>query len=617
MPNDFRARLTDPTPILADGAMGTMINRSGTALDACYEHLNVKQPALILDIHREYINAGVEMIETNTFAANRLKLAHFGQAEQVEVINRAGLQLARQAADASADRTVYVAGSIGPTGERLTPYGKLSKTEAASVFEEQAALLANGVDVILLESFDDHHELLLAIETVRGLAPDVPIMAQMRFSQDNRTSLGYQLAQVVTLMDEVQVDVFGVNCGGGPSHALGLVKQIQGLGGHKHVSVMPNAGYPELVHGRVMYPATPDYFGQFADTARGLGAVVIGGCCGSTPAHIQQMRDALAALPVTVPNVAIEAGKEQDATPMIVFPGTPLEQKLKRGEFVFTVEMAPKRGTNVRDLVTAAEMLLDAGADAIDVADNPTGKMKMSPWALAHILQLEVQIDTILHFPTRGRNLLRIQSDLLASHALALKNLFITMGDPTHSGEYPEAWNDFDITPSGLMKLVKHQMNEGSDKAGNRLGEPTTFFVGCALNMAAPNAEKEIKLLDKKVAAGADFALAQVAFDPGVVVNFKQHYEQYTGRAFPIPIVLGVIPLYSYKNAMYLHNEVYGIDIPGLVFDRIKGTDDAPREGIAIAAELVEALRGVVDGAYIIPPFSRYDIAAELISRVR
>jgi methionine synthase / methylenetetrahydrofolate reductase(NADPH) len=612
----FRERLQQNKPILSDGAMGTMLSDNSIVPTSCFEALNISQPYVVQAVHRAYIEAGAELIETNTFGANVYKLGNCEMAAEVIDINCAGVAIAKQVAAEFPDRQIYVAGSVGPLGVRLRPYGRVRVRDALAAFRQQVeALLSCGIDALILETFSDHNELLLAVEASREIAPEIPLIAQMRFSGDDRTLLGFRASQITKKLQEAGVDVIGINCSGGPSQNLRILKQIRAAAPDYPLSIMPNAGFPELINERMMYPASADYFADYATRAVGLGARIVGGCCGTTADHIAAMQDAL----VKTPAPATVMGNGASITiqsPDDEHELTGLARKLKDGKFVITVEMSPHRSFNTHQATNSARLLMDAGADTIDVADNPTARMCMSPWALCHILQMELEIESILHFPTRGRNILRIQSDLLASYALGLRNLFITMGDPTRIGDYPEAMDDYDIVPSGLIRLISQQMNTGVDQAGHSIGEPTSFTVGCALNMGAKDIDREIRVLTKKLDAGADFALSQTVFDPRAVETFQARYREVTGKVFDLPVLIGIIPLYSIRNALFLHNEIPGINIPQPLLKRMENAEDPPAEGVRIAAEIVSSLKGLGQGVYIIPPFYKYDLAAELIDKI-
>lgn len=620
----FLERLSSSRPILADGAMGTQLHRSGAPIHSAFDALNLNEPETVAAIHRAYIQAGAEMIETNTWGANRLKLSQYGYGDQVEAINRAGVEILKKVLIALGhEDTVYIAGSVGPLGVRLRPYGKLSAEEARGYFAEQITALAEaGVDVLLFETFADHSELLEALAAARQVAPGLPVICQTSFAADDRTLSGHTPAKVAYDLYKAGADVIGVNCAGGPSQISGVLQAMRQSVPGARLSAMPNAGFPEAVDGRVMYPATADYFGDYALTFQAIGASIVGGCCGTTPDHIAAMRRALD-----------EAANHQRPLPVITFPEvtgdeaeapeehpTDLMNRLLDGKFTVTVEMRPPRGYTIDKLVRHARLLRDAGADVLDVADTPAAQMRMSPWAVAHVIQEQVGVETVLHFPTRGRNLLRIQGDLLASHAMGLRNLFVTMGDPTKIGDYPDAMDNYDIVPSKLIALIKQGLNHGRDQAGNSIGRATAFTVGCALNMFADDIDHEIKTLGNKLAAGADFALGQAVFEPWKIERFVKRYEELRGEAFHLPVLMGIMPLYGLKHATFLHNEVPGISIPETIMKRIEDAgEDAAHEGVKIAQELLHEIvrMGIVQGAYILPAFGKYELAAEVIDAVR
>lgn len=613
----FRERLAQNQPILGDGAMGTLLHqRSGLPTSACFDELNLSDPEIVRGVHRDYLAAGADIIETNTFSANRFKLAEHGLEHKLREINAAGIRLAQQAVAASGRENVYVAGSVGPLGVRLKPYGRINKEEAHDAFAEQvSALVEAGADVIIFETFPDHHELLIAVAAAKTVAQETPIIAQTTFAPDNMTLLGYPPARVANELYSLGVDVLGVNCSGGPSQLAALLQAMHTAVPQARLSAMPNAGFPESVGGRVMYPATADYFGEYALTFKAIGAAVIGGCCGSTPAHIRAMRRALDDPSRALPEIHVEefSGEEKDNAPLR--PPTALMERLGTGQFTVTVEIAPPRSFSLDKLLRSARLLRDAGANMLNIADTPAARMRMSPWAVCHVMQTQLGMETVLHFPTRGRNLLRIQGDLLAAHALDLRNLFVTMGDPTKIGDYPDAMDNYDIVPSKLIELIKQKMNNGEDMAGNSIGKPTNFTVGCALNMGADDLDHEIKVLGNKLAAGSDFALGQAVFEPHKIDAFHNRYQELHGEALKLPVLLSIMPLFSLKQAQFLHNEVPGISIPEHLFKRMEDAGEAAAaEGVKIAQELVLATRDKVQGFYVIPAFGRYDLAAEVLS---
>ena len=615
----FRERLQTGIPLLGDGAMGTMLHEeSHTDIHACFDALNVDAPEMVVSVHKSYIEAGSDLIETNTFSANRIKLALSGRAQQAELYNRRAVELARQALAESEREDVYVVGSVGPLGVGIHPYGRISQEEARTVYHEQlSALIEAGVDAIQFETFSEHKELLLAIKVARQISAEIPIIAQTTYYREQVTYSGYPPARVANDLHKAGVDVIGVNCGSGPAGIADILRQMRHAIPEAVFSAMPNAGFPEVIGGRILYPATADYFADYATTFLSIGATIIGGCCGTTPSHIAAMRGALDNPPANLAEIQIRERKLEEDPVEQDLP-TELSERLEAGLFTVSVEMAPPRSYRTDKLLRSARLLRSAGTDFINVADTPAARMKMSAWAVAHLLQSQVGIETVLHFPTRGRNMLRVQGDLLASHALGLRNLFVVMGDPTRIGDYPDASDAFDIPPSKLIEVIKHGMNRGEDMAGNSIGKPTNFTVGCALNMAADDIDREIKVLNKKLASGADFALGQAIFEPERIQRFHERYEELEGKPFNLPVLMAVMPLFGLKQARFLHNEVPGIIIPDTIFERIADAgEDAPQEGVTIAQELVDQMAGLVQGAYIIPSFGKYELAAEVIAYIK
>ncbi|MCC6614415.1 MAG: bifunctional homocysteine S-methyltransferase/methylenetetrahydrofolate reductase [Anaerolineae bacterium] len=613
----FLSRIKDKKPILADGAMGTLLHARGVPMNAAFDELNITQPDLVLEVHRAYIKAGADLIETNTFGANRFKLAEQGLPKQVKEIVGAGVALARQAA-AEADHDVYVAGSVGPLGVSIQPYGRIKAEEARAAFAEQIGALAEGgVDVIVLETFTNLHEIQEALAAAREVAPDVPVVAEMTYMPDDRTIMGYLPGRVAHELKAAGADIIGVNCSGGPAQIARVLQAMHQAEPDCLFSAMPNAGLPENVNGRTMYPADGTYFADYALTFEALGANIVGGCCGTTPEHIAAMRTALDSGDHPLPQITfLEEAEEHDGE--YLSHQSELADKLMRGHFIVGVEMAPPRSHSLSALLTSAEMLREAGADVINVPDSPTARMRMSPWAVCNLIQTRIGLESILHFPTRGRNLLRIQGDLLGAHALGQRNLFVCMGDPTKIGDYPDAMDNYDISPSALIQLIKLRLNHGMDQAGNPIGQPTSFTIGCALNMGAQNPDKEIELLLRKINNGADFALSQPVFEPERTRRFLARYEEIRGEPLHLPIMMGVMPLYNLRHAQFLHNEIPGIDIPAAILKRMEDAGDyASEEGVHIASELIQQMRDVIHGTYIIPAFGKYDLAAQVIDAMR
>lgn len=598
--------------------MGTMLHSRGVSFERCFDELNLTQPAVVADIHRAYIDAGARLIVTNTFGANRYKLGRHGLDRRTGEINAAAVSLARRAVDASF-KPVWVAGDVGPLGVRLAPFGRVSPAQAYAAFREQIeALVEAGVDLVLIETISDLHEIAEAVRAAKDVGR-VPVAATMTFTQDDRTLLGDDPARAAVELSRLGAEIIGVNCSSGPAQLLRILGAMKRAVPDATLLVKPNAGWPEHVGERIMYPATPEYFGEYALAFADAGARIVGGCCGTTPAHIAAMNAALSADHArrpAYPHPAVAAADTEEPGASLDEP-TQLAQKLARQQFVVGVEMDPPKGTSAHKLLAGAHLMAEAGADVINVADSPMARMRMSAWAVCHLIQDRLKIESVLHFPTRGRNLLRVQGDLLASHALGVRNVFVVMGDPTSIGDYPDAMDNYDVVPSGLIKLIKHGFNTGLDHAGQDIGRPTSFFVGCAFNLGAPDPDREINTLRKKVAAGADFALTQPLYDVRLARDFLKRYEDRHGP-LQLPVLVGVLPLYGERHASFLHNEVPGISVPEALRNRMSAAgEDGPREGVEIAKELLMELRDVVQGAYLMPQFGRYDLAAEIIDAVR
>jgi methionine synthase I (cobalamin-dependent)/5,10-methylenetetrahydrofolate reductase len=613
----FLDRLTTGKPILSDGAMGTLLHQRGVSFEASFDLLNLQRPGLVADIHREYIDAGSEMIQTNTFGANCYKLAEHGLEEHVTEINSAAVELARRVVLASF-RDIFIAGDIGPLGVRLAPFGRVQPEQARLAFAEQAAALAGaGVDLFIIETMTDLYEVREAIHACRTIAPDLPIIASMTFTRDDRTLLGDSPTKVARQMAKLGADVIGVNCSGGPNQILRILKQMRQVVPEGRFSVMPNAGWPEQVGGRIKYPAAADYFRDYTLAFWENGASVIGGCCGTTPQHIQVIRQTLdsAPTPEHTNGLSLTSAETDDSREPLLQP-TILAEKLASGKFTIAVEMDPPRGLATQKLLAGASLLKEAGADVINVADSPMARMRMSPWAVCSLIQRRVEIETVLHFPTRGRNLLRVQGDLLAAHALGVRNVFVVMGDPTAIGDYPDAMDNYDLVPSGLIKLIKQNFNAGVDHAGTDIGQPTGFFCGCALNLHPQDPQAEIKNLRRKLNAGADFILTQPIYAVEPVDRFLDLYETEYGT-LSVPLLLGLLPLYNARHASFLHHEVPGVHIPeDILLHMEKAGENGPRTGVQIAIELTQALHRRIQGIYLMPAFSRYDLVAEIIEAV-
>jgi methionine synthase I (cobalamin-dependent)/5,10-methylenetetrahydrofolate reductase len=605
---------SSPRPFIGDGAMGTMLHQRGQGFQHCFDLLNLTQPSLVAEIHHEYIDAGAQIIQTNTFGANRFKLSKHELESRLLEINTAAVELARRVVLASFKK-IYIAGDIGPLGVRLAPFGRVQPEEARDVFREQiAALVKGGIDLLIIETMTDLYEIREAILAAREVDEHLPILASMTFTRDDRTLLGDSPEKVADKIKEAGADLIGVNCSGGPDQILRVLKAMRQAVPDGKFSAMPNAGWPEQVSGRIFYPATPEYFGDYAVSFWQAGARVIGGCCGTTPTHITQMRNAVDSAPVdTIVIQPVQVNGESEEYCDNCEQPTQLAQKLASGKFIFAVEMDPPRGLATQKLLAGASLLAESGADVIDVADSPMARMRMSPWAVCSLIQKTIGVETVLHFPTRGRNLLRVQGDLLAAHAIGVRNIFVIMGDPTAIGDYPNAADNFDLVPSGLIRLIKEGFNAGVDHSGSDIGQPTSFFVGCALNLNPSNPKQEARNLHRKLESGADFILTQPVFDAKPALEFLETFEKEYG-VFITPLLLGILPLHNFRHANFLHQEVPGVNIPAAIMNKMEHAGEkGPHIGAEIASALIQELRPRIQGVYLMPAFNRYDITAGII----
>jgi methionine synthase I (cobalamin-dependent)/5,10-methylenetetrahydrofolate reductase len=611
--NKFLDSISSGKPILADGAMGTLLHEKGCNFESCFDELNLTNPGIIAGIHKAYIDAGSQVILSNTFGANRFKLDRHGLKAKISEINAGGVDLARRVVSASF-KEVFIGGDVGPLGVRLAPFGRVQLKEARKAFKEQIDLLLNAqVDLLVIETVSDLYEIREAIFAARELTKDIPLVASMTFTRDDRTLLGDGPVKVARSLRDFGADVIGINCSGGPNQLIRILKEMRAALPDGKFWIKPNAGWPEQMGGRIFYPASADYFGDYALSFWKAGASVIGGCCGTTPVHIASMRAALDQNPtIEVNRIDVTLETTESDTSEAIEP-TRLAKKLAKGKFVFAVEMDPPRGLSTHKLLAGASLIAEAGADVIDVADSPMARMRMSPWAVCNLIQRKVKIETVLHFPTRGRNLLRVQGDLLAAHALDVRNVFVVMGDSTAIGDYPTAMDNYDLAPSGLVKLIKQGFNAGVDHAGSDIGQPTSFFVGTALNLEAPDMHRELNLIRRKIEGGADFVLTQPIYTTQPLEVFLSLYEKEFGH-FPLPILAGILPLVSSRHAAFLQQEVPGISIPEAMHDQMKvAGDNSAKKGIELATALIGELKNVAQGVYLMPAFNRFDYAAEII----
>ena len=609
MAQSFLERLQRP-PLLFDGAMGTeLYNRGNVPFDHSFDELNLSNPELVKGVHLDHIRAGAEVIETNTFGANRLRLSSYGLEEQVRDINLQGVAIAREASRLTGD-TVWVAGAIGPLGRALSPRGGVSLQQAREAFWEQVAFLhEGGPDLLIFETFGDLRELREAILAAREES-DLPIIAQLTLTADGKTPAGDTLLESVAALQELDIQALGLNCSIGPQPMLeAAAEMVQAA--HLPVSMQPNAGFPSYVDGRFIYLSSPDYFADYARQMVQAGVTIVGGCCGTTPRHIDAARHAIEGARRrrrAAPSAALRDQAAPPASPSL----SPTHLARRVGEkFLVTVEVDPPQGFEVSGILRRIQGLVTSGlVDTINVADNPLAQTRMSALATCLLVQTRLGIETILHLTTRHRNLVALHSELLGAHALGVRNVLAIRGDPPQIGDYPDATAVSDITSSGLVRLMK-SLNQGVTLTGKPVDQPTSFFVGCALNLNAEDQDQELRVLERKLRAGADFIMAQPIYDPQVV----QRWHQRLG-GFPIPLMLGVLPFRSHRHAEFLHNEVPGISIPKEVRERLRQASKPAEEGLQIAEELLQEVHPLVGGVYLMVPFGRYSVLLQLLRRM-
>ncbi len=616
-------RVLDPHEIvLFDGAMGTMLYAKGVFINQCYDELALRAPELVRDVHRAYVAAGAEVLETNTFGANRAKLASYGLEGQTAAINRRAAELAREAAaEANGGRhPVLVAGAVGPLGVRIEPYGPTAREEARALFAEQmAALREGGADLFILETFGDLLELEQAILAARQVDASVPVIAMTTVGEDLRTPFGAAPGDVARALDAWGADVIGLNCSVGPQTILEAIERM-GAETSRKLAAMPNAGMPREVGGRRIYMASAEYFATYARHLVQGGAKIVGGCCGTTPEHVRAMAQALrvertmaaqarrssAPAAVTAEHRATEPPKGVEPVPLA--ERSRLGRKLAEGTFVTTVEIVPPRGIDTTKLLADAGRLHAAGVDAINVPDGPRAQSRMGAIATSLLIEQRVGIESVTHYACRDRNLLGMLSDLLGAAGLGLRNLLLITGDPPKMGPYPDATAVFDIDAIGLTNLVAG-LNRGLDPGANALGTPTRFVVGVGVNPAAIDPAHERRRFAYKVEAGAEYAITQPVFDPAQLERFLRTVDDVR-----IPVIAGIWPLVSARNAEFLANEVPGVTVPESVLVRMRqanarSQEHAVAEGIAIAREMLDQVRGEVQGVQVSAPFGKVDLA--------
>ena len=605
----LRELIADGRTHVFDGAMGTMLYGRGVFLNVCFDELALRQPDLVKEIHREYVRAGAELIETNTFGANPRKLAQYGLSGETERINRAAAELARSAAG----NRVSVVGAIGPLGIRIEPFGETSIEEARTDFTRQArGLLDGGVDGFILETFSDVEELRAALAAVRSLS-DLPVIAQMTIGTDGRTHYGTEPAAFGPLLEEMGADVIGVNCSVGPHGVLEAVEQLAAVV-TRPISAQPNAGLPRDVGDRKIYMASPEYMGNYAKRIAEAGARFVGGCCGTTPEHIKAIAGFVQSVMPRHATLAVTTEQPvQGLAPAPLAERSHYGGKLARGEFITTVEIVPPKGVDPAPMFEQCRALKAAGVDAVNVPDGPRAQSRMGALLSGLMIEREVGLESVVHYACRDRNLLGMLSDLLGAAAAGLRNLLLVTGDPPKMGPYPDATAVFDIDAIGLTNLVAG-LNRGLDPGHNAIGAPTRFVIGVGVNPAAPDLDRELRRFHWKVDAGAEFAITQPVFDLDQLDRFLKQVE-----SFRLPIIGGIWPLVSLRNAEFLANEVPGVSVPEEILTRMRRASEQGREaglaeGVRIAREMLAAVRDRLRGAQVSAPLGRVPVALEVLS---
>lgn len=609
----FRELLETDNIYVFDGAMGTRLYDKGVYINRSYDELNLTTPDLVREVHEEYVKAGADIIETNSFGATRHKLQPYGLEGKIHEINAAAARIAREAASSRA----LVAGAIGPLGLRIEPYGPTSFDEAKEMYKEQVAgLLEGGVDLFVLETFSELPAIAQAIKAVKELC-DLPIVAQMTIQMDGKTTFGTTSEIFTAQLDALGVEVIGLNCGVGPTHVLSSLEKMRDVT-EKPLSAQPNAGLPRDVQGRQFYMGSPEYMATFAKRFVQAGAKFVGGCCGTTPTHIKLIADAIRSISPRQAQVFAKHGHARvvDLMPPDVKVADPetrsnWSRKIARGEFVTSVEVLPPKGCDAHKTLESIKLLKNAGVDAVNIPDGPRAQTRMSAQATALLVEREIGIESVLHYCCRDRNLLGMMSDLLGAAALGLHNLLIITGDPPKMGPYPDATAVFDIDSIGLTNMVS-KLNHGLDIGNNPIGKPTAFSVGVGVNPGAVNIDEEIRRFEWKVEAGAEYAITQPVFDTEQLRTFLNKIAH-----VKIPIVAGIWPLVSFRNAEFLHNEVPGVNVTAEILERMriaseKGKEEAREEGIKIARESLLEVRDVIAGVQVSAPFGNVKYALQV-----
>jgi len=621
--NPFLQKLNEQ-PLLGDGGMGTLLYAKGASSEQCLEQLVVTRPGWVTAVHQAYASAGADVIKSHTFGANRVRLADYGLADSVREFNFKAVKLVREVREI-AGRALFIAGNVGPLGKRLQPLGPLAATEAAEAFREQIAVLWEaGADFLLFETFNNLEELTIAVRVAREIC-DLPIVASMTYAQDGLTLTGLSPQLVTERLLADGVDLVGANCSVGPAQMLESLSAMHRATPNVHFSVMPNAGFPERVEGRFYYPSSPEYFARHVPLFLAQNARLIGGCCGTTPVHIRAMREALnqqlrqrnGDQPTKLEPILIKdeiADLVLDHELAEESPPTRLLQKLRDGKFVISVEVDPPRAFVAQKQIEGALHAKAMGADAVNVADSPMARVRMGALALCIQIQQQAEIETILHFTTRDRSLMGLQADLIGAHALGVRNILALTGDPPSLGDNRQSTPVYDVDSIGLVRII-NRFNEGFDANEREMGQRGNFTIAVACDPTRPNLSEEVDRFYQKVTGGAHFTMTQPIYDPQLWRNFLAIYEERYGD-FPVPVLIGVLPLQSHRHASFLHNEVPGITLSEEALERMrKAGANGRQEGVKMAQELLLQLKDLpyVQGVYLMPSFGRYELACQVL----
>jgi homocysteine S-methyltransferase len=611
-------KLLEKDVVIADGAMGTMLYQKGVFLNSCFDEINLTKPELVRDVYQGYVQAGADFIETNTFGANKFKLGKFGLADKVEQINITSVELARQAAG----KDVLVAGAIGPSGHEIAPYGKMTNHQAAESFSEQAqALRKAGADFLIIETFDSTTEMLVAIRSAYETT-HLPILAQMTVNENDQTIYGKKITEAIEQISaEKAVTAVGLNCSVGPSEMLDSLELISSVT-DKPISVQPNAGLPRNVENRTLYMCTPEYMAEYSKRFFEKGAKIIGGCCGTTPAHIRELGKAVRGLSkatakikhVATPTEHKESDKAEPQQAVPLKERSKLGKKIANGEMITSVEITPPRGIDLDSTLEKAQLCAEIGIDCINLPDGPRASSRISPMVTAVKIQEHANIETILHYCCRDRNLIGMQSDMLGASAIGLHNILVITGDPPKVGKYPDATGVFDMDSVGFTGVVRN-LNHGIDIGGNGFSPPVYLTIGVGANPVAAEPEREIERFKLKVQAGAEYAITQPIFDPQMLEKFLESVQDYK-----IPIIAGIWPFASYKNAEFMANEVPGVVVPKQLLEKMsnaKTKEQGRILGIEIARDIMQKIEPYVQGYAVSAPFGNVRTALAALGKLQ